>query len=164
MPYSRTQDMLVGDIPLSSGSDAERYVNDAADEIDSRIGHIYSTPVDVSDGSPVERPARLLLKRISNFLATGRYLMALQAPNQRLETNAYAERLIREASESLNMIAEGQIILEGAETEDGDELAPVGPLINNLDPESNVEAFYDRIVMDARYPAVYVSPERSYDL
>lgn len=162
--YSAVSDMLTGDIPLSQGSDAVRYVNDAADEIDSKIGHVYSTPVDIGEASAVSRPARLLIKRISNFLATGRYLMALHANNQKLEVNAYAERLIREATDSLDMIASGSIILDGAPTETGDPLPVSVPQISNLDPESNVEAFYDRIAMAPPYPGVYVSPERSYDV
>jgi hypothetical protein len=161
--YSQVSDMLTGDIPLASGSDASRYVEDATDEIDSRIGHIYSTPLDLTEPSPVSRPARLLIKRVANFLATGRFLMAVNATNQRLEVNAYAERLIREASEALDMIASGAIILDGAPTEDGGELAASVPLINNLDAESNVEAFYDRIAMDPSPVGVYVHPDRALD-
>lgn len=87
--------------------------------------------------------------------------MALHSSNQKLEVNAYAERLIREATESLDAIVAGQILLEGATVEN--EQAVTAPLINNLDPESNVEAFYDRIVMPPRVPAVYVSPVQDWE-
>lgn len=158
MTYSKVEDLLTGDLPLPPGIDAGRYVLDASDEIDSKIGHIYVTPIDISDTSPVSRPARLLLKRIANHLASGRLLMALHANNQRLEVNAYAERLIREATESLNLIMTGDIKLDGGTLTDPENQPVTTPLINNLDPESNVEAFYDRIVWPTDPIGVYAQP------
>lgn len=162
MTYSKTEDLLTGDLPLSGGTDAPRYVQDASDEIDSKIGYVYQTPVDISDSSEISRPARLLLKRIANFLASGRILMALHSQNQRLEVNAYAERLIKEATDALDAIVNGVIILDGALVVNPDGAPVTAPLINNLDPESNVEAFYDRIVMPPA-PAVYVTPYRDWE-
>lgn len=147
--YSEVTDLLTGNIPFSGPVDPVKFVADAADEIDSRIGHIYQTPIDISDvpENPVARPARLLLKRVSNFLASGRLIMAAAAGSQKLEVNAYAERLVTEALDALNGIASGDIPLAGApRIEDvPGEVTTTGPQIHNLDAESNVEAFYNRI-------------------
>lgn len=147
MPYSATTDLLTGNIPVSGPVDPAKFVADAADEIDSKIGHIYQTPIDVTDTSPVSRPARLLLKRISNFLASGRLIMAAAAASQKLEVNAYAERLVREATVALDQIASGDVPLIGATraTDSSGDVSTTGPQISNLDPESNVEAFYNRV-------------------
>lgn len=143
--YSATTDLLTGGVPLSGPVNPQKYVDDAADEIDSKIGHIYQTPIDVSESGPVSRPARLLIKRINNHLATARIIMAVTASSQTLETNAYAERLLREATEALDAIASGDVILDGAVRVEGSEGVATGPQIHNLDPESYVEAFYNRI-------------------
>lgn len=153
MTYSATTDLLTGNIPVSGPVDPEKFVADAADEIDSRIGHIYKTPIDIADTpeNPIARPARLLLKRVSNFLASGRLMMAAAAGSQKLEVNAYAERLVNEALEALNQIATGDIQLTGAERVEDvpGEGTSTGPQIHNLDAESNVEAFYNRIANPA---------------
>jgi len=144
--YSAVSDLLTGNIPVSGPVDPDKYVSDAADEIDSKIGHIYETPIDVTEGGPLSRPARLLLKRISNWLASGRLLMAAAAGSQKMELNAYANKLVSDATFALDQIASGDIILEGAPRRDGsEEPSSTGPQIHNLDPESNVEAFYNRI-------------------
>lgn len=144
--YSEESDLLIGDIPLPRGLRPQKYVDDATNEIDSFIGFIYQTPVDVTEASLVARPARLLLKRIANQLASGRLIMAQSTGSQRMELHAYGARLVNEATAVLRQIANGEILLPGALPVDGvDEGNFTGPQIANLDPESNVEAFYNRI-------------------
>lgn len=142
--YSDVTDLLTGNIPAVN---PEKYVNDAADEIDSKIGHIYQTPVDVSEQSTATRPARLALKRISNFLASGRLMMAAAAGSQRQEVHAYANQLVAEATKALDAIASGDAVLTGAVRLPGSEESEsfTGPQIYNEDKESAVEAFYNRI-------------------
>lgn len=144
--YSTTSDLLTGNIPVPAAFSPQKFVDDAADEIDSKIGFLYVTPVDVTQTSTVTRPARLLLKRINNFLATGRLLLAAAAGQEDTQLHAYGLSLIQEANTALNQIASGQIPIEGGTLVDtGDEAAFTGIIIDNLDPESSVEAFYDRI-------------------
>lgn len=148
MPYSEEGDLLVGDMPLPKGLRAQKYVDDAADEIDSMIGFIYKTPVPMLDDSPATRPARLLLKRLNNLLASGRLIMAMTTGGQRLELHAYGASLVSEATKVLNAIAAGDVLLTGAELIDpveGQEPSFTGPQIANVDEESNVEAFYNRV-------------------
>lgn len=144
MPYSTVADLLTGNIPTPAYMSPEKYVADAADEIDSVIGFVYKTPVEMADVDAT-RPARLLLKRINNFLASGRILMAAASAQEDNQVHAYAARLIREATDSLKLIASGQILLEGAEALPQSDSPKMAPLIANVDPESNVEAFYDRV-------------------
>jgi hypothetical protein len=145
MAYSQTTDLLLGEIPVPSYINTQKVVDDAADEIDSKLGHIYTTPFNVTDPGPMSRPARLLLKRINNFLATGRLILAVASPEENQTLHAYGWSLIREATTALDAIINGDIPLEGAQVVTGTSLPVSTPLINNLDSESNVEAFYDRI-------------------
>lgn len=148
MAYSTKDDLLIGNIPLPGYIDSEKVVEDAADEIDSAIGFVYKTPIEWAVEPPttvaLQRPSRLLLKRINNYLATGRLILETAAAAEHSETHAYANRLLREANASLNAIARGEIVLEGAERIDQDQQVTT-VMIHNVDPESNVEAFYDRI-------------------
>lgn len=149
--YCQPEDLLLGDVPTSSESASGKYCVDAADEIDSRIGHIYQTRVVIVDPappgtpSPVSRPARLLLKRINVWLATGRLLMAQDASGEESSVHAYALKLVTDASAAIDMIAYGQIVLDGAPKVSGYSEVSSGPIYANLDSESSVEAFYNRI-------------------
>jgi hypothetical protein len=146
--YSSVEDLLTGNVPLPTYLDPQKFVNDAAKEIDSKIGFLYVTPVNVSTDieKPVSRPVRLLLERINNHLASGRLLMALDSAGEDTRVHAYALRLVDEASMALEAIASGKIDLDGApKLDEGDDVRPTSVLIGNLDAESNVEAFYDRI-------------------
>lgn len=147
MAYSAPGDLLMGKIPLPSYIDPQKVVDDAADEMDSKIGFLYQTPVDINElSSQLVRPARLLLKRINNNLATGRLILAIASPEENKNLHAYGWALVTEATKALECIAEGEVKLDGAPLVDtsGGE-AVTTPLIDNLDAESNVEAFYDRL-------------------
>lgn len=153
--YSLPGDMLLGGIPPDSVVNQEKYVQDAADEIDSRLGFTYVTPMVLTDAP---RPVKLLMKRINNFLATGRYIMAVASPIEQQALHAYGRSLVENAEASLTQIAEGVILLEGVALVD-ESGAPekVGPQIHNKDTESAVDAFYDRVVNPA-YGVVFSSP------
>ena len=146
MTYSETSDLLTGSMNVPASLDAQKYVDDASDEIDSVIGFRYTTPIDMSNSSLVIRPARLLLKRVANFLATGRLIMAAAVTQEDKQLNAYGASLVAQAQAILTQIAAGDIVLPGAE--EGSDSPPIqsGPLIYNKDAESNVDAFYDRVV------------------
>lgn len=147
MSYCETTELLVGDIPLPKGLRPQQYVDSAANEIDMSIGFIYETPVNIAEDSPVVRPARLLLKETCIKLASGRLILAMSTVAQRTELHAYGRRLVDEALAIIRQIASGEIILTGAarvETEDPTSDF-TGPQIHNVDAESNVEAFYDRV-------------------
>ncbi len=150
MPYSAVTDLLTGNIPTPQYLDPQKFVDDAADEIDSKIGFLYVTPIDVGSGTDVPRPAVLLLKRINNFLASGRLILAAAAGQEDSQLHAYGWSLIQEATAAVNQIASGDLPIDGAvKLDTGDAAAVTAIIINNLDEESHVEAFYDRIANPA---------------
>lgn len=147
--YSATTDLLVGNIPLPSTLTPQKYVDDAADEIDSVIGFKYQCPIDMSDLGTVKRPARLLLKRVSNWLATGRIILAVDAAGEDTQLHAYGLKLVSDAMAVLQAIADGSVVLEGATTLTDSDEASAGlrraPAIANLDESSIVEGFYEAL-------------------
>lgn len=146
MPYSSVDDLLLGDLPLGATIDRVRYVQDATDEIDSAIGSVYATPIDMTEEGPVARHSRLLLKRINNHLATGRIILAVAVGGEDDSLHAYGVSLIREAHGALGQIATGAIDLEGAEKTDVPSDSSSGPTIHNTDEFSGVEAFYENVM------------------
>lgn len=149
MAYSEVTDLLTGNIPTPGYLTPQKYVDDAADEIDSKIGFVYETPINVADDpdNPVVRPVRLLLKRINNFLASGRLLLAVTASDEDTSLHAYAKSLVDNAELALEAIFDGTILLEGAtelnpQTEDSHR----GPMIANKDEFSAVDDFYDQLM------------------
>ncbi len=145
MPYSAVEDLLKGDIPYPSRyGDGSGFIAVAADEIDAQIGHLYVTPIVLPD-TPENRPARLLLKKINNFLASGRLITDMAAGGEDRDLHAYGASLIRQAMALLEDICYGKIILPGADRIDAGEGEYTGPAIYNEDPESLVEGFYQQV-------------------
>lgn len=156
--YSLVGDMLLGDIP--SPRDADKWVQDAADEIDTKLGFRYVTPIVVDETVAANRITTLLLKRINNHLASGRLVCAKAASGSQQEVHQYGMSLIREALLALDALASGEMTLPGATFLAADDVGQSGPIINNLDAESNVESFYSMVstrspYMGQSWPVVY---------
>lgn len=145
MTYCEVIDLLIGDIPTSAKLDPQKYVNDAADEIDSKIGFFYETPIPTSDPTP--RPVVLLLKRLNAHLATGRMILAATILSEDIQLNAYGRTMVADCELSMSQIASGALVLDGV-TGSGLNSLPQShiPMILNKDAESAVDAFYDRVV------------------
>jgi len=157
--YCSPTDLLIGDIPVSGELNPAKYVQDAADEIDSKIGFLYTTPIPVDASSGTARPVVLLLKRINVHLASGRLILAATIPAENERLNAYGRSLVREAEDAIEAIASGQIILDGVLAGGFALPRKAVPLISNGDLESSVDAFYDRVV-NPNYQ--FQSPYRPY--
>jgi hypothetical protein len=159
--YCATTDLLLGQIPLPSYLDAQKVVQDAADEIDSKLGSLFVTPFNVSetDDDALTRPSRLLLKRINTHLATGRLILAVANPEENRNLHAYGYYLVKEAEEALDCIVKGDVTLDGAEALESNVPLTTVPLIANVDSESSVEAFYDRIASPSYF---YFPPGNTY--
>lgn len=141
--YSEVTDMLLGQMELASGLDAEKFVIDAADEIDIKLGFIYRTPIRGTGENDLPRPVSLLLKRLSVYISTARAIMATIGASQQGErTNAYARSLLAEAHGALDAIATDRMVLEGAERLPDAAEETRGPRIFNVDSYSQVDAFY----------------------
>lgn len=133
----------MGNIPLPTTGAAERAVNQAADEIDAAIGFKYKTPVLATGAN--QRAVAMLMQNINIWLATGRLIQELTAAREEQQIHAYALGLVNEAMATIKMIVTGEIILEGVPPVSNTETPQNAPFILNVDDESNVEAFYDRI-------------------
>lgn len=144
--YCTTADLLIGDIRPSEALDPQKYVNDAADEIDSKIGFVYETPIPVDAASATPRPVILLLKRINAHLASGRMILAATIATEDRQLNAYGASLVADSELAIQQIASGDIILDGVTPGAGSIPSSAKPLISNGDTESAVDAFYDRVV------------------
>lgn len=136
--YCTTDDLVLGNIPIPPN--AQRYVDQAAQEIDSIIGFKYETPV-VVDNSSEGRPVTLLLSRINYTLASGRLILALAAPAQDDQIQQYGKYLVDEALKALKMIVDGEILLPGAPEVGGGTVGPTGPIAYFEDDASAVESF-----------------------
>lgn len=150
MAYSTKDDLLTGDIPLAGKyGDGSNFVALAADEIDAQIGHIYVTPVVFDTSTPEKaaknRPARLLLKKINNLLASGRIVLDMAAGGEDASLHAYGASMWKEGIDLLNQISSGGIRLTDApllDERDDDENNRVS--IAQEDPYSLVQGFYER--------------------
>lgn len=143
--YSKVEDLLTGDVPFSAALDPTRFIQDATDEVDSYIGLRYKTPLDMTAESPMVRPARLLVKRISNFLASGRLILAQSIGTEDRNTQAYGQSLVTEATKTLDQLAKGVIPLLGAvpAANPGGAIEGNMAAVFNSDSYSGVDAFYD---------------------
>lgn len=138
--YCEVEDLVLGNVPVPVS--AGKYVQDAADEMDSRLGLLYVTPIVLDESVPTQRPAFLLLKRINAWLASGRLIMALDAAGEDDQLHQYAERLVNEAMAAIKMIIEREIDLPGAEpVNPGESSSVTGPIASWGDDTSPVEAY-----------------------
>lgn len=149
MAYCTTDDLLLGDMPISSSISPTNFIDDSADEIDVRIGRIYLTPVVLADTS-ANRVARLTLKIANARLASGRMLMAQAQAAQDESLHAYAMYLIGEADATIQAIQDNRLPLDNAEIRE-DLPDPLAPSINNHDASSPVESFYSTFMTGGPY-------------
>lgn len=147
MPYSEESDLLTGDLLISSKVDKGKFVNDAAEEIDSKLGFIYVLPLTpIAPALDIPVHERLLLKTINNRLASGRLILTLDIADERSTLHAYGLRLVTEALQELMLIANGTVDLTAVRTNPDESTTGLGsrsPAITNVDATSAVEAFYE---------------------
>lgn len=143
MAYSEVNDLLLGDMTISSAVDKQAFITDASDEIDSKIGVRYVTPLTLTS---LADHSRKLIKRISNHLASARLLMAVASAGEDNQVQAYALFLLKGAESDLCAIAEGQLDLVGATPQDTFTESGNGPSITNFDQDSAVDTFYRNVM------------------
>lgn len=145
MAYCGVEDLLLNSVQLSTSLSRQRFVDDAADEIDSYLGWRYITPIDVLEGSAIPRPVRLTLKRVNAHLASGRLVLAAAMSSEDDDLHAYGRSLVNESLKTVREMAEGSEFLPGVPVEEGnDRKISGGPLLVTEDPVSLVDGFYDR--------------------
>lgn len=137
-PYASLTDCEWGEIPTPVN--AQFWLDKGAEEIDAKIGFTYATPV-VLGNSAEERPAKLLLKRINAWLCMGRAILSRAVGGEDDTLHALGEYYVKEATAALNQIADGTIVIPGADPATPTETRETGPMIYNVDNASAVESF-----------------------
>lgn len=144
--YCTVSDLLLGDTVLQNGFDKQRYVDLAADEMNSRLGYEYVIPIESSSPSEdVGAAALLILKNINLKLASGRLILAIAAGGEETALNAYGNSLCQEAYAELSLVLSGQLPLVNASRLDNEVSVPTARTVN-ADKESGVDAFYEEFV------------------
>lgn len=145
--YCDVSDLLIGDLRLPAAVSVLKYIESAAEEMDSRIGNVYRVPVTID---PDKRQAYVatitFLRSINARLASGRIIMAVASFMELNSVHAYAKNLVDGAMKDLEQIESRQRILQGAEPNNNptEEVGGqfTGTAIFNLDPVSAVDSFY----------------------
>lgn len=148
-PYCSKDDLNIGNLMIEPGG-LDRYVREACEEIDAKIGWLYETPLDLDTLKDHERK---MLKTIARKIATGRAISTLDVPNDGGVQGTYGLRLLQEGLDELHMIAGGDVPLSAKRADlEGDPNEPdVGghgahgarvPEAWNADTESPLSAFH----------------------
>jgi len=154
MTYSTVDDLLTGDLLISQKVDKQKFVQDAADEMDSKLGFLYELPLApcVTDPPPavpatLEPHEILLLKGINNKLASGRLILTLDIAGEETVLHAYGLRLITEAMNDLMLVANGNVLLSACRQEMVAGLrSNRTPLCVNRDEESAQDMFESAVM------------------
>lgn len=148
--YSEEDDLLIGDLPLGSAYPPKKFLDAASDEIDSYLGRMFDVPIDTDGNETV----RLTLKRINNWLASGRLIMSVATAGQDSELHAYGWSLVKQAMDEINRIMNGDLDLPGLDMIDTSSInAGTGPMVTNVDDKSRVDEFYSDFEVPAlRWP------------
>lgn len=92
-------DLLVGDMAFGSSFDKDRYIQDAANEMLSRIGIVYELPL-----PPLTPHLENVFRLIQARLATGRLIMAMAVGAEQNDLHAYGRSLVQLAYDDLDRI------------------------------------------------------------
>lgn len=139
MSYSTVGDLLTGDLHISLKIDKQKFIDDAAEEIDSKIGFLYTLPLPFVS---LPKHQQLLLKQINNKLASGRLILTLDIVGEENALHAYGLRLVNEAMGELMLIANGQVDLDAPRLVPADDTyVDKTPAGYNRDAESAVDQF-----------------------
>jgi hypothetical protein len=153
MSYCEPTDLLLGELTsaLPASISPGQYLEMTAEEIDAKLGVMYAVPIDIES---LPNGQGGLVRSIHRKLASGRIIMAATVAHSESSIHAYALQLVKEALMELMAVANGDVVLVGAERVDGDG-SPRGDIADaevsdpiarvpgsqNRDEYSAVEAF-----------------------
>lgn len=127
---------------ISGQLDTGKIVQEAADEIDSRLGFVYKLPLTpLPPAGALPEHEVLLLKQINNKLASGRLIMQIAAAGEDRSLHAYGLRLVTEATNDLMLLANGTVELTAVKQPISGSVPDKTPMIFNHDEESAVDMF-----------------------
>ena len=145
MPYSEVEDLLIGDLALGPTVDPAKFVAQAAEEMDAKLGYVYELPLAPLEGAELPLHERLLLKGINNKLASGRLILSIDIAEEGQHLHAYGLRLVTEATNELIMLANGTAQLSAARLDPLVDRNKV-PGVANRDAESAVDMFENHVL------------------
>jgi hypothetical protein len=150
VPYCTVDDLLLGDFQVGKRFDKQQFVDGAADEIDSKLGWLYETPLVAANGGgfgALPRHQRLLVTGINLKLASGRLILATAIGGEDNSLHAYGNDLVKQATAELLLIANGDVSLDADRPGTGSP-APDdrGPKLNNEDEESLLLGFTNTVM------------------
>lgn len=144
MGYVEPTDLLLGELTnaLPASISPTQYISMTAEEIDAKLGVMYAVPVNIAT---LPNSQGSLLKSIHRKLASGRIIMAATIAHAESAIHGYAVQLVKEAQMELMAVANGDVVLIGAERVDGDG-APRGDIADAevADPRARVPGAYNR--------------------
>jgi hypothetical protein len=136
--YCTESDLLLGEMVIASTIPITKFLEDGANEIDSRIGRVYTTPILLAD---LTENGKTILRMANARLTSGRLLMAQAQAAQDDSLHSYAMYLLDEANEIISAIETNRTSLDGA-TVNPERVDTPAPSITNLDAASPIESFY----------------------
>lgn len=151
MAYCTTDGVEIGNVPLPRGFNKQYFVDQAADEIDTELGKTYKlplTPVPSYTGNPLTDGSwtQKLLEKINRYLAIGRIMINAASPGEDNSLNSYGYYHIKQANDALAAIVKRDIELPFVLIDKDVNKLPPGPNIQNREPASFVDAFYQQSV------------------
>lgn len=177
MAYSEVSDLLLGPVLVSQSVDKQKFINQAAEDMDAKLGWIYDLPLSPqrAEGAPYTDPQpdadpendwkalplheRLLLKGINNKLASGRLLLTLDIAGEGTTLHAYGWQLVREANAELLIISNGEVFLHAQGTEGSADQVDESrtPSVQNHDEESLMLGFENNVMRRSNPTTVWLT-------
>jgi len=115
----------------------------ASNELDSKLGVRYVTPIVASVSDPVQQPTAYWLSTVTAMIAAARFMLSTAAPGSQETANNYGVYLLATAEGLIKEVISGQRDLIGI-IEVGDTGQKYkGPAIINEDAYSQVDVYYD---------------------
>lgn len=158
MTFSTTADLLLGDLELTREDLAQKYVDQAFDEMRAKLGWVYALPLRPAEPSnfaatedswqQLPDHEKLLLKDINNKIASGRYIMAQDVGGEDTTLHAYGYALLREGQSDLMALANGVVNLTAKRYVIEEEVLASArtPSIINEDEESLLLGFENSVM------------------
>jgi len=120
--YCTPSDLDLSRVIMDDPEETQRFVLQATEEMDSKLGWLYIVPLPMST---MKYHERLLIKTICRKIATGRMILTYAVPDEGGSNHSYGLRLIQEGLDELHMIANGDITLSVARgDQEGSPLDP----------------------------------------
>lgn len=153
MAYAAVSDLLLGDLIVAESIDRQKFVDLAAEEMNSKLGWVYELPLRGAGSAPsatswLELPAHevSILKTINNRLASGRLILSLYIAGEDSQLHAYGYQLVQEAMSDLMLIANGNVSLSAHRTSAYSREGDTIPGISQHDDESLLLGFENSVM------------------